>query len=178
MESKPVVSKQRYYSKVAGSKFIFPDGETVFFNHGFFDFDPANYPGPILLTAVNGQAPDKRDGRPKAEVYKEELDAIIKSNPLFYVQGGQPEALPRVGADANAKSEAEISQAEGILKNSGAQVRVTGDINSGSRLDVNESTVDPALQSQVLAPKRDRAAEAAARQAAGAAGTASHSSNS
>lgn len=183
------VPKQRYFSKVAGSKFIFPDGEVIFFQHGFFEFDPANYPGPIIIMAVNGQAADKRDGRPKAEVYYEELETLAKSNPLIYKQGGQPEATPkprdskgREGVDRNAASENELAMQDAQMRNAASGgVRITGDENKGSTLNVTDSTVDEDLKGMVLATRQtqqpnDRAAAAAARQAA-ASGAASHAAS-
>lgn len=144
---------QRYYSKIPGSKFIFPDGKEIFFNHGFFDLKPEDYVGEkISINSVQGQERDKRDGKDKFTVYKDELDGLIKAgNPLLYVQGTQPEALPKMATDANAKSEADIIRASAAEKN--VVGTTTGDKNTGigGLSDPNASTVDPELKAQVLA---------------------------
>jgi hypothetical protein len=158
MESQEKPQKQRFFSKVSGSKFIMADGHEILFMHGFFDFDPANYPGPILLNSFNNQK-DARDGQPKAKVYYDELMGLIRvGNPLIYIQGTQPEALPkpkdfrgREGADQNALSEVEIAQQEAAFR--GTAGRVTGEANIGTTLNPNESTVDPQLRGLVLAQK-------------------------
>lgn len=154
----------RYFSKVAGSKFIMPDGKELFFMHGFHDLKEADYRGQKFQgNTMQGHEPDRRNGTSTFEVYKQELDALIKAgNPLLYIQGSQPEPLPSVGADANAHTEGDVAKAESLLKN--VTHREMGEVNRGpNQTDVNTSTVDPNLQRQLLA---ESPAVAAARAAA------------
>jgi hypothetical protein len=180
----------RYFSKVAGSMFHFPDGFSIQFAHGFFDLKEEDYEGKIFqVNTINNNPPHHNNGKPAFVAYKEELDAIIKAgNPLFYIQGTQPEPLPKVrdsrgreGADANAKSEAELAASEAIAR--GLPGKETGDVNAGAtRTGVNESTVDVGLQAALLAekaPANAGAARLAAIRAAAAtaSGSASNSNN-
>lgn len=164
---------KRYYSKVAGSKFIMPDGKELFFNHGFHDLKEEDYVGVVCSIAqMNGNPPDRRNGVSCFEVYKAELDTLIKAgNPLLYIQGTQPEQLPNVGADANALSEAKAVQGEVAMRAAGAVA--SGDVNHTpgqlTPSDVNASTVDTNLKGMVLKDKPDIRAQAAARTVAQAA---------
>lgn len=170
---------KRYFSKVAGSKFIMPDGKELFFNFGFHDLKEEDYVGQICSIAqMNGNPPDRRNGLSCFEVYKAELDTLIKvGNPLLYIQGTQPEQLPNVGADANALSEAKAVQGEAAMLASGAIP--SGDVNhtpaSTSPSDVNASTVDVNLKGLVLKDKPNIREQAAARTAAQAAAGAKNS---
>lgn len=142
----------RYYSKIAGSKFIFANGLEIFFNHGFFDLKENEHQEPFMILA---NKEDPRNGRRCFDVYKAELDDLIaKGNPLLFKQGTQPEPLPNIGAELNAKSEAEIAAQEAGFRN--ANIRVTGDVNAGQvagvASDVNTSTVDPELRTKLLGP--------------------------
>jgi len=152
---------KRYFSKIAGSKVIMPDGKELMFFHGFHDLKEEDYVGLIcFINPVQGHPEDPRNGKPAYQVYKAELDALIKAgNPLLYVQGSQPETLPkprdslgREGVDRNAMSEAEIAQASAAERAVGG--RVTGDQNQGTTgiADPNASTVDPSLREALLKP--------------------------
>lgn len=140
----------RYYSKIAGSKFIFANAFEIVFAHGFFDLKESEHQEPFF---VSNNKDDLRNGKRCFDVYKSELeDLIAKGNPLIYKQGIQPAPLPRVDADRNARSEAEIAQIDALA--SQLPGRVTGDVNAGSpggtAADVNSSTVDPELRKTIL----------------------------
>lgn len=177
---------KRYFSKIAGSKFIFPDGREIYFNHGFYDLKEEDFVGQVCnINSVNGQAPDSRHGKPLYQVYREELDGLIKvGNPLLYVQGSQPEPLPSFEADKSAKTEGEVATAEARMR--GLQSTEMGELNKGvvGITDPNASTVDPSLRGLVLAERKPVGTEslsagaariAAARQAAAQKGTSSNS---
>jgi hypothetical protein len=71
---------KRYFSKIAGSKFVMPDGHEITFAHGFYDFDPAKFAGETInIAAMNGQV-HVSNGKPKAEVYFQELEHLVKNN--------------------------------------------------------------------------------------------------
>lgn len=150
-------TKKRYFSKVPGATFIFPDGVTVMFTHGFYDFDPEKLPGKY----IGNSKEDPRNGQDLAEVYFNEIETLVRNgNPMFFDQGTMPQALPQF--PQNAKSEAEIAAAEQVL----AKVNgvVTGDPNtapSGGTSDVNSSAVDPNLKNIVFAAKVNPLVEAA-----------------
>lgn len=138
-----------------------PDGFEIIFAHGFFDLKSEDYEGKVCLINVpTGAAQDPRNGLPAFDVYKAEFDALIKvGNPLLYIQGSQPEALPKVrdsmgrtaAADEHAKSEAELLA--GTLAEARVGGVVRGEDNKGvTTSDPNASTVDPALRAAVLKP--------------------------
>ncbi len=154
---------KRYYSKIPGAKFIFPDGVEIHFNYGFFDFKPEEYVGKYLGNSKE----DPRNGMLKAEVYQGELEAVLKQrggNPLLFdmsqVQGlaTAPKPIPvddphRPGKkiDDLARSEAEVSSQDQTL--AGVRSRETGDVNSGAIVtsggDPNASTIDHNLMKRV-----------------------------
>lgn len=183
-----IYETKRYYSRIAGSKVIMPDGKELYFYHGFHDLKEEDYIDEICrINPVAGQEPDIRNGKKAFEVYKAELDFLIKTgNPLLYIQGTQPEPLPKIGADKNALSETEVLAAQARERSMGGSV--TGDANTGSIgfSDPNSSTVDPTLRGIILkerpinvAAKNENnsnaARVAAARQAAAQKGTSSNS---
>lgn len=154
---------KRYYSKIPGAKFIFPDGVEIHFNYGFFDFKPEEYPGNYLGASDK----DPRNGRIKAEIYQEELEAVLKQkggNPLLFDQtqiqtlGAGPRPIPTDDprnpgkniADL-ARSEAEVSAQDQTL--AGVKSRETGDVNAGVIAtgggDPNSSTIDHNLMKRV-----------------------------
>src|SRR5258708_586455 len=154
---------KRYYSKIPGAKFIFPDGVEIHFNYGFFDFKPEEYVGKYLGNSKE----DPRNGMLKAEVYQGELEAVLKQrggNPLLFdisqVQSlaSAPKPIPtddphRPGKDIAdlARSEAEVSSQDQTL--AGVRSRETGDVNSGAIVtsggDPNASTIDHNLMKRV-----------------------------
>lgn len=176
----------RYFSKVAGSKFIFGDGFEIYFYHGFYDLKEQDFVQEKFLPNTLNDQTDPRAGMNKYQVYKKELDDLIKKgNPLLYVQGTQPEALPSMGADRSARTDAEVAQADNQLRRSVAEGVETGDANKGSigLSDVNASTVDSSLKGMVFAerPQPQKSAgqlakEAAQAKVAAATGANSHSS--
>ncbi len=117
-------AKKRYYSQVAGSRFITEDGTEIQFRYGFADID-------ILE-------------------HQKELDKILGKNPVIYIPEKLPEKLPEV--PQNAKSEAEIAAAEAALR--GTIGKVSGDANlsatPGVPTDPNASAVDKDLQAAVF----------------------------
>src|SRR5258708_26850423 len=154
---------KRYYSKIPGAKFIFPDGVEIHFNYGFFDFKPEEYVGKYLGNSKE----DSRNGMLKAEVYQGELEAVLKQkggNPLLFdmsqVQSlaSAPKPIPvddpaRPGktiADLG-RSEAEVSSQDQTL--AGVKGRETGDLNAGAIVasggDPNASTIDHNLMKRV-----------------------------
>lgn len=161
-----MATAKRYFSKIAGSQFIQPDGHQMIFAHGFFDFKPEEYSG-IFLGASEK---DPRNGKEKADVYQSELEQVLKQkggNPLFYDQtqvqelGKLPTPIPKV--DQNAKSAEEIQRQDASL--AGTKHREAGEANRGAVIlgggDVNASTVDHNLRSTVADfGKADSKAEA------------------
>lgn len=165
----------RYFSKVAGSKFYFADGHEIQFVHGFYDLKEEELQDPFFSN--NEKHTD--NGKVRFEVYKRELDGLIKTgNPLLYIQGTQPEPLPkprdskgRVGVDTNALSEGELATQDAAL--SGVPNRIAGERNAGpSRSDPNASTIDTQLQNIVLREKPKSRIEQLKEAAANAAGSA------
>lgn len=140
---------KRYFSKVPGSVYTFPDGVQVQFLHGKFDFDPKDFPG--LFVSNNEKHP--LNGKPRAQVYFDELEYLVKNNnPLVFEQGKLPDGLTLpAGLDPakNAQSEASIQRTDAALAGRGKE---TGDLNAGSTAtsDVNASTLDRELQQVVL----------------------------
>jgi hypothetical protein len=159
--------QKRYFSKVPGAKFIFPDGFEIQFLHGHYDFDSEQHVGTVNIPAMNAQL-HQAHGRPKADVYFEELEHLVKSgNPLIY----DPEHLtgvaqvlpPELDPTKNAHSEASIARVDASLAN--VKGRVLGELNpagTGAPSDVNASTVDANLQKQVFKPAVGPGAAAAA----------------
>lgn len=140
---------KRYFSKVPGSVYTFPDGVQVQFLHGKFDFDPKDFPGSFISN--NEKHP--LNGKSSAEVYFDELEYLVKNNnPLIFEQGKLPDGLTLpAGLDPskNAQSEANIQRVDAALAGKGHE---TGDLNKGSSStsDVNASTLDRELQQVVL----------------------------
>lgn len=160
---------KRFFSKVAGSQFIMPDGFAIVFAHGHFDFDPEKYTGTVNIPAMNGQV-HAAHGKPKSQIYWEELEHLVNNNnPLVFDQEhltGVSEPLPaELDPKRNAHSEAEVARAESAL--SRVPGHLTGEANiagpgAGVPSDVNQSTIDPKLQAQVFKPVGPGAAAAVA----------------
>lgn len=147
--------KKRYFSKIAGSKFIFADGFEIAFHGGRFEFDPAKYPGPFQCQVLNGQT-DPRNGKSCAEVYQAELEYLCASgNPLIFdephaVAAVKEDLAKTVGTAANAHSESAVAAGDQKLRAAGAVL--TGDANlGGGNSDVNASTLDSALRGHFAA---------------------------
>jgi hypothetical protein len=147
----PIV--ERFFSKVPGSKFIFANGVEITFKHGFFDLKEHEHQEAFLIL---GNKEDPRNHQRCFDVYLAELnDLVAKGNPLIFKHGFMPPAMPSVGADRNARAEAEIMASELAARN--VTGRVTGDVNAGpigaaNTSDVNSSAVDPALRDKLLGP--------------------------
>lgn len=133
---------RRYYSKVAGARYVFRDGTEVVFAHGFADISNS--------------------------AYQEELNEILGKNPMIYVEEKLPEPLPKV--QQNAVAEADLAAAEAALV--GRNVRTAqevGQVNvaaASKPSDVNASTVDPALKAELLSAASVSPAERARQLAA------------
>lgn len=140
---------KRYFSKVPGSVFTFPDGRQIQFLHGKFDFHPDDFVG----TFISNNKEHPHNGKPLAEVYFNELEYLVKNNnPLIFEQGKLPDGLKLPeGLDPtkNAQSEISIQKVDAALAGRG---RETGDLNKGvtQPSDVNASAVDKELQNIVL----------------------------
>ena len=138
------MDSKRYYAKVPDSRFVFSDMQEAIFLHGFVDINERTAPGKFQgLSADN-----PNNGRPKYQVYQEELDAILGKNPMIFIQTKLPEKVPEVAQ--NAKSEAAIAAEDAALvKVAGAdhiQVQQQiGPVGGGAPSDPNASTADPAL---------------------------------
>jgi len=157
------VQAKRYYSKIPGAKFIFPDGVEIHFNYGFFDFKPEEYVGNYLGASDK----DPRNGVPKAEVYQGELEAILKQkggNPLLFDQsqiqalGVGPQPIPTDDPTRPGKKIVDLGKSEGEVSNQdqtllGVKSRETGDANLGAIVtsggDPNQSTIDHNLMRKV-----------------------------
>lgn len=154
---------KRYFSRVPGSAFVFSDGTRAVFAHGFLDVNVKNFPGEYRVSNPNPNAENmKNNGRSACVVYREELDELCaKGNPLIFTQDNvkQLEPLPSYAKEATqaARSEAEIAGADAALRNAGIQGRVSGDVNDGKAVidggDPNKSTVDPMIQTAMLAAR-------------------------
>jgi len=138
------MSSKRYYSKIAGSRFCFSDGQDVVFAFGFADVSEKSASGKFQGTTKD----DPNNGRLRYVVYQEELDAILGRNPLIFVQEKLPENMPEV--KQNAESEAAIREKEAALvRAAGGNVRTQQEINvagDGQPTDPNASTADPILR--------------------------------
>lgn len=154
---------KRYFSKVAGSKFIQPDGFEMFFTYGFYNFKVAHFKDEIYMAQGQQGDKDPRNGKTKAEVYFNELEAVVNQrggNPLFYTMeqvsslDQAPVPIPTTIPDQDgklvnisglARSEAEIAAGDAALANT--RHREVGELNRGAtQTNVNESTADPALR--------------------------------
>ena len=151
-----MATAKRYFSKIAGSQFIQPDGHVMLFAHGFFDFKPEEYQGVFILTGV-GQN-DPRNGKDRADVYQAELEMVLKQkggNPLIYDQSQVqqldklPTPIPPIAQ--NAKSAEEIAKQDSSL--AGTRHKESGDQNTGTisvgGSDPNSSTIDHNLRNKV-----------------------------
>jgi hypothetical protein len=140
---------KRYFSRVPGSNFTFPDGVQIHFLHGRFDFHPKDFPGNFISN--NKEHPN--NGKPRAEVYFDELEYLVKNNnPLVFEQGKLPDGLELpdgLNPAKNAQSESAIMQADAALAGKG---KVHGELNvgTGQPTDVNSSSVDRELQKVVF----------------------------
>lgn len=153
-------SVKRFYAKIPGSAFIFSDGTRAVFAHGFLDLSEQHFPG--VYKFPDPKIHDVRNGRKKWEVYMEELETLIQEgNPMIFTQETvkNVQDLPKIQADQNAYSEAAISAQDAVIAASArGKMVATGDQNDGvvrtaAPNDVNVSTVDPGLQSAMLAVK-------------------------
>lgn len=147
---------KRFFSKIAGARFIMPDGFEITFHGGRFDFEPKKYPGNILLQTLNGQT-DERNNSPRALVYFNELQNLVDSgNPLIFDEKNAAAAVKQpmapVATDVNAFSESAILNKDAQIASSGVVGRTTGDANTGTSTpgNVNESTIDPNIAAAVL----------------------------
>jgi len=139
------MSSKRYYSKVAGSRFCFSDGQDVIFAFGFTDINEKSAPGKFQGTTQE----DPNNGRLRYQVYQEELDAILGRNPLIFVQDKLPEKVPEV--QQNALSEADLrakdtALARAVGNNLVAQQEIGVSGGDGQPTDPNASTADIALR--------------------------------
>lgn len=159
----------RFYSKIAGARYIFPDGTSVIFAYGFLDVTEKTFPG--VVVSPNPQFKLKDEGRPRYLAYQEELERLAtEGNPLIFTQN-TVKNLQTVGEEykvesaKKAKSEVEIAAHDQAMRQAGVAGRETGDVNKGSLGggDPNSSTIDPALQAQVFAPRTGPGAEAISR---------------
>jgi hypothetical protein len=154
---------KRYFSKVAGAKFIQPDGTEVFFRYGFYDFKVKDFGDEIYMAQGQQGDKDPRNGKTKAEVYFNELEAVVNQrggNPLFYTMeqvsglANTPDPMPKavpnkdgklVDISGLARSEAEIAAGDASL--AGTRHREVGELNRGpTQTNANDSTADPALR--------------------------------
>lgn len=141
--SAPVVASneptksRRYFSKIAGSRFIFSDGVEVYFLFGRLDVGPENTNYPTMEVMW--------------KAYQKELNAILGKNPMIFVaEVDKTEKLPEV--EQNALTAQELQAREANL--AGLPQRASGakDANLGNGLptDVNQSTVDPRLRAEMF----------------------------
>lgn len=134
---------KRFFCRVPNSTFIFSDGTVAVFNHGFVDISEKSAPGRFLVPPSAATA--FNNGRPKHEVYQEEIEAIIGRNTNIFIQDAPPQDNPPV--PQNARGESEVLAAEAAA----ARLRTTtsqetGPINVTGPSDVNANTMDPDLQ--------------------------------
>lgn len=155
----PIEGNKRYFCKVAGMRFIFEDGVEGYFHFGRLDVGPETFPD-------------------NWKQYQKELNNILGKQTNIFI----PEALPMEApvVTQNAKSEAEIAAADAaIIKGAKGQVNIKEEIGtagtSGMPTDVNQSTIDPALQAAMMGANviKGNAEEIAAQRNAGAAGSVS-----
>lgn len=153
----PAVTK-RYFSKIAGSCYTFPDGFQIHFHHGRYDFNSNNFPGEFVGAVVNGKD-HPLTGKPLWQVYFDELEYLVNTgNPLVFQQGSLPVDTvlpPQIDPTKNAQSEAAVKQADASMFAKGT-IREMGELNkapSTGPSDPNASAVDRELQSRLLSPK-------------------------
>lgn len=151
---------KRYFSKVPGSHYTFPDGHQIHFHHGRFDFDSRDFPGEFVGAVVNGKD-HPLTGRPLWKVYFDELEYLVTSgNPLVFQQGTLPvdSILPdRLDPRKNAQSEQQIQQTDAKMRATG-NITEYGEPNKATGTtgptDVNSSAIDKDLQEALLKPKQ------------------------
>lgn len=144
------VSK-RYLSTINFSRYVFSDGTEAHFPHNRLDVNEAMFPGRYIGAKDNPQ-----NGRPRWQVYQDELDAILGHNPIIFVE----KTLGSIAAEnpippQNAATEAQVAAdllAAKALGSSGRTQQEVGAVGPGSGLptDVNASTVDPAIAAAML----------------------------
>lgn len=124
----------RYFCKIPGHRFIFEDGTEGFFNYGRLDIGPeidSNW-----------------------RQHQRELNAILGRQTTIFVPEVPPEVAPVVAQ--NAKSEKEIQEQENkLLSGQNPNVRVSQEVgqvavDAGLPTDVNQSSIDPALQAAMM----------------------------
>jgi hypothetical protein len=147
MENK-IYTDVKYFSKISGSRFIFSDGTEAFFHFGRLVINAKNFPG--IYKAPHKEHPQTVDsGRPKWQVYQDELDAVLGVNPNIFTEASL-QTLEKVEEKVpqNAATEAEVAAGEAALTGAGT-VKVSQEIgaagSNGQPTNVNESTIDAKL---------------------------------
>lgn len=117
------IKGKRYFAKAAGSRFCFEDGTEIVFYFGRADIESL--------------------------VHQKELDAILGKQTNIFIPDVPPASTEEV--KMNAVAEVDLAQAERGL----AGAKVSGDLNlsntpAGVASDVNQSTLDPKLQQEVM----------------------------
>lgn len=175
-EDSAVQKTKRYYSKIAGSRFIFGNGQEITFFFGRADIGPDMPGGMDIYQHTNPDGKHAVNGLQCWQVYQQELNAILGKQTNIYLPEVMPIDAPNVSQ--NAKSEAEIAAGEAALK-AGSAVKTQQEMGAfqgtGAPTDVNQSTVDPAIRAAMMGNAVDSTnAEAlAAQMNAGAAPSAS-----
>lgn len=152
METSKTPVKKTYFSRIPGSHYTFADGHKVHFDFGRFNFDPDDFSGPFL----SAHPTHSFNGKPKAQVYFDELEYLVNSgNPLVFQQGTNPvdAILPSIlDPKLNAKSEGEIATENARMVATG-RIKESGDQNTpatGTVSDPNASAVDHDLRARLL----------------------------
>lgn len=129
----PVSVPVRFFSRVAGSRYIFKNGTEALFIHGFYDV--------------------------KDQQELNELNELTEhGNPLIFRDPAKLEKLDHYveQARAKAKAEKEILSEDQTLsqltagKVTKVQQETGGQVGTGQPTDVNMSTVDPQIQAAIL----------------------------
>lgn len=140
-----------FFARLAHSKFIFSDNVEVIFAFGRLEVSPKTFPGTFQRPTGHGQQPHPDNGRPKWQVYMEELNAIVPpqgTNPNIFTQDTWEKLEELPVPDQNAVDEVTLAQAENQITRTG-NIKVeqqTGAVAiGGAPVSANVSSIDQEL---------------------------------
>lgn len=159
--TKPRSPTYVYYSRTSGGRFIFSDNQEVYFMDGRLYINAEIFPGEFNCAVAPNLPPHPSNGKPRWEVYKNELDAICPprgNNPNIFRQGELPlQDMSPIGKvdsrgrpmDPRANASAESQVILDAARTAGRNTRTTGDATlpgTGLPTNVEQTTIDPELQ--------------------------------
>lgn len=145
------VNGRTFYARIPHSKFIFSDNVEAIFAFGRLEVSPKTFTGKYHRPTGPGMIESKDNGRPRWEVYKEELEAIVPpngTNPNIFTQdtvdGLEELKLPEI----NAVDETSILTTDAVIARGGntkVQQQIGEVTIGGMPSNVNTSTLDGEL---------------------------------